>query len=251
MHLGNIALGSIALMAASAFIFVAMIGSKGEVSSLRGSTKNIGLHASAKRALLKTFVYANKSYHMRRLQNTMVDCNKVNKIGQDALGCIFPSPGKGRGSNMAGNSHANCFASALVADGALTGDSALVNAIKGNAKDLLDARPGHTTLPKDKATKWEEDLEKLCKVKYGTSIDMGDLSLAEVSDDGISQELFLELLAEYFDSQVLPVCEDLIEDSAYNCDDFKAALETLLASANLGTTTPGAVEVIGMDAIDE
>ena len=68
----------------------------------------------------------------------------------------------------------------MVSDGALSEDISIVSVLEDNAEVFNGDNP---LFPKDMAIKVVESLATLCKVKYGTDIDMSDLSLAEISDD--------------------------------------------------------------------
>lgn len=214
--------------------------------SLRGaasssSTKTLDLRTTARRALLKTFVYANRKYHARRLENTIMDCSKMEMIGQDMLGCAYPDrkrPDSPPFLDEAGGEQIGCLAGVMVGDGVLPEGHNMIQTMKDNS-GIVHADP--VTYPVESADKYREDLVTLCRVQYGPNIDMKNLDAAEVAAEPMNQAEYHELVLQYYDANVMPDCRQATverfdpngtpnEDCAY----MRAAVDIAVVSMDLG-----------------
>jgi len=117
------------------FAGVVFLGTRGASNSLRGGspTKSLGARGAARRALLKTLVYGTRKTNSRRLQNTLVSCDKVATITQDTLACVYPSNPAGQTGTQS-----HCLAGALVTDGLFASSSPVVSLLE-RSSEILDA----------------------------------------------------------------------------------------------------------------
>lgn len=214
--------------------------------SLRGaasssSTKTLDLRTAARRALLKTFVYANRVYHRRRLENTMMDCSKMETITQDMMGCAYPEhkrPGAPPFLEEASGEQVGCLAGVMVGDGVLAEGHNMIQTMKDNSA-IVHADP--VTYPVDAADKYREDLVTLCRAKYGPNIDMANLDAAVVADEPMNQAEYHELVLQYYDANVMPDCREAttgrFDDNGSLNDDcayMRAAVDIAFVSMDLG-----------------
>merc|ERR1719343_825243 len=195
MHTSNILRTSVGAMACFAVVlFAGSRGSNGGVSLRGGSpNKSLGARAATRRALLKTLVYGARKINRRRLQETVVNCTKVDKIAHDAIDCIYH-----RNVFEGDETQAHCVGRALVADGAYSSDSALVSVLENNA-ELLNA--DDITFPEHDAVALAGSMTTLCAVPSDSEGDrrFRGLSSAEPSEAGITQETFVNSLITRWD----------------------------------------------------
>mmetsp|Transcript_3436 Transcript_3436/g.6622 ORF Transcript_3436/g.6622 Transcript_3436/m.6622 type:complete len:297 (-) Transcript_3436:247-1137(-) len=237
--LGKHTLPTLAIMAMA---IIALTSYKGkDTRSLRGmvspsSTRDIGIHASARRALLKTFVYANRKYHSRRLANAKVECSKVQTLLQDMVGCIYPEMAKDPSFLAdAGGNQAVCVTKVMVGDHVLNSNDRMIEVITDYA-GVLNADT--VTFPPGLAKKYQKDGATLCNVKYGTPINMRHLQEAEMSDEGMTQEQYHTLIMDYVNTEVMVDCKiaTALRTDENDCTYFKAAVDVALASIDLGAS---------------
>jgi len=204
------------------FAGVAFLGTRGASNSLRGGspTKSLGARAAARRALLKTLVYGTRKTNSRRLQNTLVSCDKVSTITQDTLACVYPSNPAGQTGTQS-----HCLAGALVTDGLFASSSPVVSLLE-RSSEILDADA--VSFPYGDAVGLATVMSSICTAPGGPGSNGRGLS-------ALTQDTYINQVTRHFNENVVAMCRQQISDEdEYECDDFAAVLEAGLTLADLG-----------------
>jgi len=204
------------------FAGVVFLGTRGASNSLRGGspTKSLGARGAARRALLKTLVYGTRKTNSRRLQNTLVSCDKVATITQDTLACVYPSNPAGQTGTQS-----HCLAGALVTDGLFASSSPVVSLLE-RSSEILDADA--VSFPYGDAVGLATVMSSICTAPGGPGSNGRGLS-------ALTQDTYINQVTRHFNENVVAMCRQQISDEdEYECDDFAAVLEAGLTLADLG-----------------
>jgi len=195
------------------------LGVQGAGNFLRGGsqTKPLGARVAARRALLKALAYSTKTVNRRRLQETTVDCSKINTICQDAINCIYhPQPGEQTGNQ------AHCLTQTLVKHGVYLSSSAFVSLLE-KSSDLLNA--DQVTYPEEQAVVITTGLTSICTAQADFAGNSRGLST-------VTQEAFVNQATNYYKTDLMSTCLEWRDTPT--CDDFGLVVEVGLSLAHLG-----------------
>jgi len=195
------------------------LGVQGAGNFLRGGsqTKPLGARVAARRALLKALAYSTKTVNRRRLQETTVDCSKINTLGQDALECIYPSQSDGQTGNQA-----YCFGELLVEHGVFSAYSAALSLLE-KSSDLLNAE--QVAFPPEDAVSITNGLTSICTAHADLAGNSRGLST-------VTQEAFVNQATNYYKTDLMSTCLEWRDTPT--CDDFGLVVEVGLSLAHLG-----------------